>query len=427
MVTKSQVGRYVEDATPEDEAIHKDPTETPRGGIQQISRRLDYILVKETAANLVKKSRILREEELGWKTDHRGTYVEMLNLSLTKDIGGTEWVKPTFDFLSLMEKKEAIKEELEEWAQQEVTQGKESLNNMTQRVISRLIREGVKRKKEWKVVGKREERTEESRRILEEIGLLEALLKAKGGKEKEMKERIQVLRREGRDKEERGGKGKIARAEVMAKELEGKPATITEMEEVLREERQLWKRRLRRQRGREEVEMRLLKEEKIRASGKCPEWASEIWKKNKRKRKVGMGISVLEDSAGRIKTGEQTEEAILEYTNEMWGKSEELSKPLQIKGSTKAEETEMGKMLNRRLSRQEVQRAINRLKKKKTPGEDLVPNEIYSLMTGKILDKFTRALEECRITNEFPESWKETELRWIYKKDDPLKIKTTDQ
>ena len=31
-------------------------------------------------------------------------------------------------------------------------------------------------------------------------------------------------------------------------------------------------------------------------------------------------------------------------------------------------------------------------------------------------------LEECRKANKFPESWKETELRWVYKKGDPHHI-----
>ena len=38
------------------------------------------------------------------------------------------------------------------------------------------------------------------------------------------------------------------------------------------------------------------------------------------------------------------------------------------------------------------------------------------------LEELTAVLEECRITNQFPKGWGVTEIRWLYKKDDPLQL-----
>ena len=44
------------------------------------------------------------------------------------------------------------------------------------------------------------------------------------------------------------------------------------------------------------------------------------------------------------------------------------------------------------------------------------------VMEGEGMEELRAVLEECRITNSFPEGWGLTEIRWLYKKDDPIQI-----
>jgi len=65
---------------------------------------------------------------------------------------------------------------------------------------------------------------------------------------------------------------------------------------------------------------------------------------------------------------------------------------------------------------------IRKLKARKTPGASLIANDIFQKMKIENREEVRGLLEQCRKQNKFPRSWKETELRWIYKKGDPLKI-----
>ena len=139
-----------------------------------------------------------------------------------------------------------------------------------------------------------------------------------------------------------------------------------------------------------------------------------------------MGIRVLRNEKDEWKIGPEVEKVINKYTKEMWGTKDKLIEEIAVPEDWKQKaerEKEIDQILNAELGIGEMDRAIKKLKRKKTPGEDLVAKEIFMAMSREEREKVLKMLEICRMKSEFPKGWKETELRWIYKKADPTRIK----
>jgi hypothetical protein len=106
----------------------------------------------------------------------------------------------------------------------------------------------------------------------------------------------------------------------------------------------------------------------------------------------------------------------------MRGTKEQLRGEVEVEQATQETIAQAHRMLNKSITKAELVRALGKLRKKKTPGGDLIPNEVYTALEGGNVGKMASALERCRQENKFPEGWKTTELRWLYKKGDPLQI-----
>ena len=76
----------------------------------------------------------------------------------------------------------------------------------------------------------------------------------------------------------------------------------------------------------------------------------------------------------------------------------------------------MNKILNSKITLEEVKRVLAKAKVKKGPGPDLIPYEIWKLGTIEIQKYLQNTFENMRTTQVFPRSWKESEIKWIYKK-----------
>ena len=96
---------------------------------------------------------------------------------------------------------------------------------------------------------------------------------------------------------------------------------------------------------------------------------------------------------------------------------------LETQQMSETKKQDIRAIINQPIDTQDLDRVEKKLKKNKTPGEDLIANEIFTKMSKKTKEKLAKVMEYCRQTSQFPGGWKETEIRWLYKKDDPLEIK----
>ena len=158
------------------------------------------------------------------------------------------------------------------------------------------------------------------------------------------------------------------------------------------------------------------------------EWAGEIWKQSKPFKKMEAGLRILRDEKGDIRVGCGTEPIIRNYMGKMWGSKSTLPEfDLDKIKHSQSDLNDIKLKINGCIRSREVAEAINKLKKNKTPGNDLIPNEIFSILKEGCLENLTTALEKCRVENKFPKDWKTTEIRWIYKKMTHWLLKIIDQ
>jgi len=62
------------------------------------------------------------------------------------------------------------------------------------------------------------------------------------------------------------------------------------------------------------------------------------------------------------------------------------------------------------------------LKNNKAPGSDSIPNEIWKGWSEANTKGLAFEFEKCRKTNIFPRTWKQTDIRWLFKKGNPFEI-----
>ena len=142
-------------------------------------------------------------------------------------------------------------------------------------------------------------------------------------------------------------------------------------------------------------------------------------------RRPDMGIRMLRDDQGEWQVGASVEQEMNKYVRKMWGTKTKGAKDILSEeewGKIQGNQEDIDKILNSTLELSELNRACGKLKDNKTPGEDLTPNEVFKNMDMQQREKLLDLLEKCRMSSKFPKGWKETELKWIYKKADPSKI-----
>ncbi len=388
-----------------------------------VGKRIDYILVDSKHTGMVTGTEIMMKEDRKWNSDHEMIKIEILGMSIIRDLSKQIWQKQTFDMKAMEGRRKEIGNTVKEWAQQRGS-GKKMIEELNKRIIKTLQETGVKQKKEKRDITVIVQRTEIEKELRkEEMKIAEEMKILRQGKEtKIMEKRMREIWQKAKEKIEEG-KTLTKQEKLVVKWSPGKIPRGTQLEIANSERigilikigkiRKSWT-----ELRAEAIRMKQIKGEKY------GEWGREPWQQGKKMRRSDLGIRVLRNKQGEIKVNEESVEIVREYMGEMWGTKDCLGKiELEHPKVGKEKQEVIDKLLNKEISMEEINRAIKKLKKRKTPGEDLITNEVFMGMETKGREKLVEVLEECRKTNEFPEGWKETELRWIYKKDDPLQIK----
>ncbi len=350
---------------------------------KQIHKRIDYIMVNEKGKEITTGAKITPIEDLPWGSDHDVTEVRLLGMVESRYIAQVEMRKPVYDPTSIMQHKQKILNTLGKWAETgKLWTGQEALSQIDPMIESCIKEAGITQKKEWYTPKPKKPTNQKLQDIEQEIQLAQAELKIerKKGQQQKIEELEAKIRRQ---------------KKLKIREILKARATIQEIAKAKKQDQST-----------------------------VPEWEKYKWNINKKPRNMGMALKFLKTADGTIKYGEDVEPIIKQYMGTMWGTKEQIANtdlPLAVEENLEKLKR-IDQILNRKLQMNELKAALTKLKKNKTPGVDLLPNEIFLLMSGPALEELLRALEDCRQKNRFPQTWKETELRWIYKNKDPLLI-----
>jgi len=150
-------------------------------------------------------------------------------------------------------------------------------------------------------------------------------------------------------------------------------------------------------------------------------WATFAWKLGKKLRRPEIGIVALKDEDNHIVSHKMKDEMIMKYMKKAWGERSKGIRDIPTDLSWKAPPQELADtILNKRISVEELKVAIGRLKYNKAPGSDKIPNEIWKWWPEADLEGLVEEFEACRLSNNFPENWKDSDIKWLYKKGDPM-------
>jgi exonuclease III len=280
----------------------------------QVARRLDYLMVNDRWANAVTCSRVLHKLELDWGTDHRAVAMEVLGLPVLRELSKTEWVKPMYDHAQIASLKDQLNRGMEEW-EVDGKSGAEALKDFHKRTVGVLKEEGVKQKKEWRTVGGYRAQTQEERDLTKKVEVLKKWLKGDQRDNSTVKGAIQTARRTAQQKQQAEETGKLTVGEQMV--LKAQPDIPLREEtsrQIILEEIRRLKAKRRKIAAAAWKQIWKSREEKARIGEKFSQWSGEMWKRAKRRKKIGMGVKRM---MMEISRQDQTWSPSFENT---WGK-----------------------------------------------------------------------------------------------------------
>jgi len=347
-----------------------------------IHKRIDYILSSHNMANIITETSIIPNIQVKWTSDHDIIQIKMVALTDLRKITTTEWIKPLIDPRVIRQNEAVIRSHLDTMMEESTgKQGGEALEQIEPTVMQAVKENNIRQKPQWVTITKTPWQSHKMQELDDKMDSL-----------KEELEQAQALQETVQEKEV------IKKIKLLKKQMQATHKKQSQLRQSI-------------------------KKGKMKKQTTVMEWEKIQWQQTRKPKAMGIGMRILRDEKGEIKAGADIEPIVKAYMGKMWGTKEHLpintlSSILPI--SSKQTTDRLNQVLNTTITRLEVQQAIKKLKKNKTPGADLIPNEIFQLMQEKEITWLTNHLEKCRENNQFPKSWKEAELRWIFKKDDPL-------
>ncbi len=153
-------------------------------------------------------------------------------------------------------------------------------------------------------------------------------------------------------------------------------------------------------------------------------WAGKIWRACKAYQRADVGIPALRGDKGEILIGEDKDKHMANHIRNQWGGEERLLTPVpEGIGLKKAAGRLVEPILNSEIRLEEVKRVLDKAKVKKGPGPDLIPYEIWKMGGVEMQEYLRETFEEMRRTHWFPEEWKDSDIKWVFKKGSQLEIK----
>ncbi|MCP4159887.1 MAG: RNA-directed DNA polymerase, partial [Deltaproteobacteria bacterium] len=383
-------------------------------------KRIDYIMVNSNMAHHITDSKIINNSTLNWKSDHGILEMEMVGMPIIKEASKNVFQRPMWQTRKMTEEaKISFQNHINSVIVQDIANSNTEWielgveNWMKENLVKTSNRRGLS-------LHVTREDYKERKQILKTINTV------LGSKEEERIENIgiQIIEtyKNKMDTEEKNVKCNIT-AELEKWDREKRILEIKDYRWIVIE----WKRKIISQMNnieKQEIERkRGLTMEKIRKGQRYAPWAGVMWKACKPYKRTDMGIPVLMGDGGEILTGKEKDKHIANFMNKQWGTAHRNLKVIPDNLILEqAPEELMNELLNSEITIAEVRRVIKGAKANKGPGPDLIPYEVWKLGNSEVQEYIRKMFEYMRTGQFFPDSWKESDIKWIYKKGNQLNM-----
>ena len=163
--------------------------------------------------------------------------------------------------------------------------------------------------------------------------------------------------------------------------------------------------------------------DKLKQGVRYAPWSGLIWRACKKYSRPDIGIPVLENPLGQFLTGKAADLHMTTYLRNQWGMEERKLAPLPswVQLSTASPQL-VNDILNAPINMEEVHQVLHKAKLHTSPGPDLIPYDIWKIGGATLEAYLVRLFEYVRVTHQIPTSWKESDIKWLYKKGSRLQM-----
>ncbi len=384
-----------------------------------VPKRIDYIMVNGNVQQYAINSGIINNSTLNWKSDHCIQELEMVGMPIIKKTYKI-YQRPMWQTNLTEEEKILLQNKMKEVITQDVAN---STTEFMEIGIQQWMEEKLTKTTKYRNINLYVASNEYKCRK-DMVKMINETLEGKEGKEENIdcigKHIIETYY--STDKQENIVENGFEK--IMDKwKKEGKILETKDYKWIMIEWKKIMLEQMRVMEKLEIERKRELTMEKIRQGQRYAPWAGIIWKACKPYRRRDMGIPVLMGDEGELLTGKAKDMHMANFIRKQWGtehdKLEDVPEELEME---KAPEELMNEILNTEITEAEVKRVIKKAKLKKGPGPDLIPYEIWKLGGPEVQRYLKTVFEYMRTRQLFPDSWKESDIKWIYKKGNQLSM-----
>ncbi len=371
----------------------------------KVRKRIDYVLTSPLTSQLIESVEMLGCSDMEWISDHKLMVCKMVGMSTIRQIMKAIRQRQIFDPRCVQKHAVQIQQGVEAMVIRE-----DSMKGVAQKAQVIMKQEpGMHKTRKFKYISEKRQHSELGQaleKVLKEVTM--ALKKKQGYSTAQIRSRIEkeVIQMEGL-------KNKASLQAVLG--LEGR----LNWKWLVQIKRQLHLALVEEER---QVRQQMIKMGRIKAE--CGEfympWAKHAYARGKMWKRPEVGILALKNQEGQMVTGNLSGEVIMEYMKKQWS---------QVPGEYRtsfsfqkiAPRSKVEGILNKVITAREVQVQIDSLKKEKSPGTDLVPNEAWMGWSMQGYQALAVLFQKVFEGSEgIPADWKQVIIKWIYKTGDPF-------
>ena len=378
-----------------------------------VAKRIDYVLTSSTTEQICEQVSMVDLEEMNWRSDHKLLITKVMAPEVLKKAMEGVQQRQIYDPKEIIRESELIQEVVRQITQ-EVQQEDLGIQQLSERVQA-WMQENLKQTRKYKYISEKKVKGEKLEGIMTLLGMIKEALKKPGlYTTEQLKHRLgEVMKEQAESWEE---KDKNSMIDILGTTLVVQWRWKLKIKKMLIELKEKEERRLRKQM----VRGAHLKRQ---AGEFYMPWAKYTHHQGKKWRKPDTGIIALKNEQGQVRTGVEKDEVMVQYIQNMWG-TKKIIKNTEYKFRRVVNEQNMNRAMNKSITGAEVQQGAMAMKEHKSPGTDLIPNEIWKGWTEEDYEWLAQQFNQIMQAKQaMPQQWKDILIKWIYKNKDPMLIK----
>jgi len=374
---------------------------------QKLDKRIDYVFAGQTISHLIEKIKIIPTAELNWNSDHKAIECEINGLQKMKEIMGRIKQRQIYAPKEISQQNEELQKHAQSIFKEGRKKGKEWA--VIRSEIQEMMNEKVHKTRKYRYISEKRPHSDKGKALEEVVKILNKEMKrpTQGMGRQQLKKEIKDKMKKTMETEEVNKLTELPMIKDWKWKQEVKKTVIQAAIEEARRERKLM--------------IRVARMKTTMGEYYMP-WAKSTYARGKEWQRPDTGILVLKDEQGKLVTGREKQEVIIQYMKKQWTQVKQIQRA-KFQFGKQASKSQVQEILNKIITGAEVQKQAEILKDEKSPGTDLLPNELWKGWESETYEELAELFQEIfEKKREMPQDWKDVVIKWMYKAKSPLEM-----